>query len=166
MSKIERPSDRRRRAVTAYVVDRLRREADAYGRGFGALLAKKTGFTPAHVSTVLSDQRAPGQDFCDALAHYWTDLGSYAALELAAEKWFGSTSAAVVRSQSRIRDIGSRLGVDPRDIEAAEQTRAAWSVHGLSDAQIRILLRATQRAREDVEAIGSEASESDFRDDG
>ena len=60
MSKIERPSDRRRRAVTAYVVDRLRREADAYGRGFGALLAKRTGFTPAHVSTVLSDQRAPG----------------------------------------------------------------------------------------------------------
>ena len=97
-------SDRRERRdrLTAYVMERLVRETAVYGAA--SKIAKATGFTPTHISTVKNGRGPVGDDFVRALAEYWhmsvADIEAEAMKGPApAKKPSGATSArSMVRS--------------------------------------------------------------------
>lgn len=80
-----RPSEERAVVVSAYVSDRLTTEKKAEGRGYIARVAKRTGFSPPHVSTV-ADGKSCGEDFGNALAKFW-NFKNLDALTDAAREW-------------------------------------------------------------------------------
>lgn len=83
----ERPSIRRKRILSAYVQDRMKREEEVAGRGYGAKVADATGFTTATASAAKEGKRGVGQDFAEALAKYWGFSG-VDALHAEAENWW------------------------------------------------------------------------------
>lgn len=74
MAGAEKPSVWRKRVLTPYVADRLKRAHDEQpnrGHGYWQEVADATGLTRTHVSTVANGKKNVGEDFALALAGYW-----------------------------------------------------------------------------------------------
>lgn len=83
---VARQRAERRTAVSAYVVDRLRREVAEKPRGWQAEIAKLTGISKAHVSNVIHSDRGAGDDFIHLLIERVWNI-SWGELEALALEW-------------------------------------------------------------------------------
>lgn len=179
----ERPTERRKRVLSDYVAHRLRAEKKTYvapakgvrpskakeGHGYFAMIAKATGFSPAHVSTVAEGTKNVGEDFGVALATHW-EVGDLKALEAAAEEWamgrspgprdrvidYGRQSPnleRVLKSYTRHRvelgeaeaDLIERQAEQWAALGGHDQTEEGWKGHldSLVNAAVLFKLRAS-----------------------
>ena len=81
-----RPSEQRKRDVSAYVQDRMQREEKSYGYGYVSDVARKIGFTTGGISTAKTGKRGVGEDLAEALAKHW-GIGTYWDLVKVATEW-------------------------------------------------------------------------------
>jgi hypothetical protein len=118
--KRERPTEKRKRWVTAYVSDRLTREYDQEGRGYVARVARETGFTAAQVSAAKDGKRGVGEDFADAIEAFWRMKRG--ELARTAEAWSKTGEKPTTEDEERYpnrseaRKLAERAGISPQAI--------------------------------------------------
>lgn len=100
-------------AITRYIRERLRKEAEENGRGFLARVARETGFTPTHVGKVAGGSGSVGHDFADAMAKFW-GYPNGAALTILAS---AGTSFAPTAAARQLRVAPSEPHRDEYDFE-------------------------------------------------
>ena len=66
MTRARRPSDERRGAITDYIAHRIAELS--VQRGWIASVARATGFSAPHISSIKSGTKGAGDDFIDAIA--------------------------------------------------------------------------------------------------
>ncbi len=98
----------RRRIVSDYVSDRLVRECKGtWGKAID--VARKTGFSSAHITNVMNRQRTTGDDFAMAVAKYW-------GIEYAEMERLAVEHAAAAYSRERSERSGERRDLAPPSI--------------------------------------------------
>lgn len=127
-----RRASERRGAVTEYAEHRLTREREESGRGYVARVARKTGFSPAHVSNVANGRAPLGEDFELALSKLW-NFPSVTALRQEAQKWVAAAATAATEPAKE----GEVQNVEIEPYPNRARARALAVAAGVSDAAIR-----------------------------
>lgn len=147
---MDRERGEERKAVAAYVLDRLETECRAE-RGRASQVAKVTGFSTAHIANVRKKERGIGDDFARAMARMW-GFESYAALETEALRWVREHPDAVPDDRHPRRTEAARLcreaGVPEEAIRRVlvepvapedESRPTLWWADRMRYAQLRLL---------------------------